>query len=464
MKQKSVSRERMTKDTVILLMSLFYPAVHNYFWRAIIAFTGLDRTVFTIEVFDAIIWAILIGYMLATASRAKMTWRTYFAVILFIFVAVASFMLTEYKYFTSTVLWTLLIGGCVFFLQGSLINMKNVSYNQLLGAAKITLVISTLYSLYTIISKNATYEDNMDFSYRALPAVLIVFSGLLVKKAGRSTIVFAAMGVVLLLLQGTRGPLLCLAVYVCLMLYKKHGMGKFFLKVSAAVLIVTLLLSSQTIQNWLLNVSEQIDSTGYSSRFISMLVKGELSDDNGRDVIKEALLEEIQENPFQIRGMFADRQATRGLRNYEWNIIYPEGTYAHSIWIEVIFDWGLLLGGVLLISIVLILFRTIKKCSMSDAYIVMLFVCTGFVHLFLSGSYLEDTGFFFLMGLTMNDSAVLRTGTGRYQYENSRNQYANKWQYGKDNVPNCRNSKGFGAYSSNIYTRAVCERKEKQNG
>jgi len=464
MKQKSAFRERMTKDTVVLFMILFYPAVHNYFWRALIAFTGLNRTVFTIDVFDAVVWAIIIGYILVTAGRTALTWKAYFAVILVTFTAIASYALTEYKYFTSEVLWTLLIGWCLFYLQGTSINIKNVSYNQLIVAAKITLTISTLYSLYTIISKNANYEDNMDFSYRALPAVLIVFSGLFVKKADKSTIIFALMGVVLLLLQGTRGPLLCLAVYVCLMLYKKHGMGKFFFKVSAAVLIVTLLLSSQTIQNWLLNVSEQIDSTGYSSRFISMLVKGDISDDNGRDVIKEALLEEIQENPFQVRGMFADRQATRGLRNRQWNIVYPEGTYAHSLWLEVIFDWGLLFGGVLLISIFLIVFRVIKKCSMVDAYIIMLFVCKGFVHLFLSGSYLDNTAFFFLIGLAMNDRVTLRINTGRYRDENSRNQYVNEWKHREDHVSSCGNSKSPRPYSTNMYARAVCERNEEQNG
>jgi hypothetical protein len=39
---------------------MFYPAVHNYAWRVVVAFTRIVGIDMNIEVFDAIVWGIVI--------------------------------------------------------------------------------------------------------------------------------------------------------------------------------------------------------------------------------------------------------------------------------------------------------------------------------------------------------------------------------------------------------------------
>ena len=405
MQEMTLSKNKITKDTVILMMGLFYPALNNYIWRVVVGVTRIFRVYFSNQVFNIIVWTLVLGYMVCTSRNPKISFKTCMIAIVFLFIALLSFILTDYEYFTVSVLVTLSIGTLSFFFQGSLINLKKVSHMHLYLAAIVTLVLSIIYSVYTVDSQNLSLEDNMDFAYKVLPSVIIIFSWIFTERNKVIAIIFSVIGTVFLILQGTRGPIFCLTAFICLMMYKKHGLGKSFFKVGAIAIIAVFLLNSPNVQKGLVELTDKIDSSGYSSRFIAMALNEELSDANGREAIQETLLNDIKEKPLKIRGMFADRQATRGLIDSDYNTSYEKGTYAHSLWIELLYHWGVFLGGIILIAILFVLLKTIIKIDTNDSYIVMLFVCTGFIHLFLSGSYLQSSNFFFLMGLAVNYSA-----------------------------------------------------------
>ncbi len=402
MQEMTLSKNKITKDTVILMMGLFYPALNNYIWRVVVAITGIFRVYFSNQVFNIIVWTLVLGYMVCTSRNPKISFKTCMIAIVFLFIALLSFILTDYEYFSASVLVTLSIGTLSFFFQGSLINLKKVSHMHLYLAAIVTLVLSIIYSVYTVDSQNLSLEDNMDFAYKVLPSVLIIFSWLFTKRNKTVAIIFSVIGTVFLILQGTRGPIFCLAAFICLMMYKKYGLGKSFFKVGIIAVVIAFLVNSQSVQKELVDLTNKIDSSGYSSRFITMALDEELSDANGREAIQETLINDIKEQPLRIRGMFSDRQATRGLIDSEYNTNYEKGTYAHSLWLELLYDWGVFFGGIILIAILFLLLKTIKKIDINDSYILMLFICIGFVHLFLSSSYLLSANFFFLIGLVMN--------------------------------------------------------------
>ena len=399
---KTNQQNKISKDTLILLMCLFYPALNSYVWRALVSLTGMVGVYFSVQVFDAIVWSIVIGYIVITARKSTIKVKDLMVTLMFVLVALLCFVFTEYVYFSVPVLLTLSIGTFSFYILGSSVDIERVSHKQLYIAAIVTLIISVFYLIYFVASKEVKLNDNMDFAYKVLPSVLVIVSRLFTDQKKKLAIVFSVIGTIFLLLQGTRGPLFCLAFFACLMLYKKHGIGKFFFKIVIIVLILAIIFSSQFVKIKIVELSDKIDSSGYSSRFITMMIEGDLLDGNGRDAIKETLLEDIKEYPFAIRGMFADRQATRGLVDQEYSTGYKNGTYAHSLWIEMIYDWGVLLGGVFLLLVLFVVGNFIRKSNEQDAYIGMLFVCTGFVHLFFSGSYLQSADFFFLMGIALN--------------------------------------------------------------
>lgn len=408
MNEKTVSKNKITKDTLILLMGLFYPALNGYIWRVIVGITGIFGFYFPVEMLDAAVWTLVVIYVILIGRKTTIGINTLIFPVAFALIALLSFLLTDYEYFSVSVLVSLLVTSFSFFVQGALVNLDRVSHKQLYIAAIFTLLVSIAYSVYSIDTKELNLDDNMDFAYKVLPSVLVIFSWLFTEQKKKLAIVLSVIGTFFLVLQGTRGPLLCLAIFVCLMIYKKNGIGKTLLKVGTLVLVVVVILSSSFVRLKLAELTEKIDSTGYSARFITMMIEGELSDGNGRDAIEETLLGDIKEDPFKLRGMFADRQATRGLVDNDYHIVHENGTYAHSLWIEMIYDWGALFGAVILIALLIIILKLVIKSNNKYSYIVMLFVCTGIIHLFLSGSYLQSSNFFFIIGLAMNYKNVTK--------------------------------------------------------
>ena len=382
-------------------MGLFFPAISGYIWRVLVGITGIFGFTFSVEIFNAVVWVAIIGVILLSSHQRPVNVKILPGILILLFVSLLSFAFTgtKYDYFSASTLFVMIFGTFTFFIQGAWIDIKRVSQQQLYYAAIFVLCVSIAYSVYSVNTKELNLEDNMDFAYKVLPSVLIIFSQLFTAKKKALAAVFSTVGGIFLLLQGTRGPILCLAIFICLMLYKKFGFGRAFFGIGAIVIAATLILSTPTVKMTLMGFAESIDGTGFSSRFVTMMVEGELSDANGRDAIKEILLEGIRENPFAVRGMFADRHATRGLVDNVYNIVYENGTYAHSLWLELVYDWGILIGGGLLALLSISIFRTVIRCRREDAFVVMVFVCTGFVHLFMSGSYLQSTELFFLIGL-----------------------------------------------------------------
>jgi len=133
-----------------------------------------------------------------------------------------------------------------------------------------------------------------------------------------------------------------------------------------------------------------------------MLLEGDLSDDNGRDSIKERLRGELREDPFKVRGLYADRALTRGLSDEENYVSYTDGTYAHGIWLEMMIDFGVILGTLLLLIIILRVKKMLTCCTAFSCVIPSIFVCCGLMILFFSSSFITNEKFFFLLGLTFN--------------------------------------------------------------
>ena len=147
---------------------------------------------------------------------------------------------------------------------------------------------------------------------------------------------------------------------------------------------------------------------GFSQRFIVKFIEGDISDDNGRDIIKEKLLAELQENPFKFRGLYADREITIGLADEQNYAFYLHGTYAHNIWLELAVDFGIILGTILFLIIVVKAIKLLTTSSLALNYLPALAICCGLVCLLMSSSFLENKMFFFMLGLMCNSHFVMQ--------------------------------------------------------
>ena len=76
------------------------------------------------------------------------------------------------------------------------------------------------------------------------------------------------------------------------------------------------------------------------------------------------------------------------------------GIYAHNLLIELWVEFGLIIGTVLLLSLVITLWRAyINSNSEVEKGIIITMLCASFFKMFLSGSYIDEGPIFLLIGL-----------------------------------------------------------------
>ena len=125
-----------------------------------------------------------------------------------------------------------------------------------------------------------------------------------------------------------------------------------------------------------------------SVRIISLL-EADILNSSGRDLILEDLLSAIAKRPLWGYGLAGDM----GLI----------GHYAHNIIVEMWVSFGVIFGSLLFLMIIYILVRGYQKALNADTKkFILLLVCSSFLRLFLSGTFLNEELLFFLFGVCIS--------------------------------------------------------------
>ena len=79
-----------------------------------------------------------------------------------------------------------------------------------------------------------------------------------------------------------------------------------------------------------------------------------------------------------------------------YNVI---GTYPHNIIIEFMFTFGKLFGLLLLFMLAILIFKAlINRSSLVEKSFFVLLICTSIIKLLMTGTFLDDAFFFFMIG------------------------------------------------------------------
>lgn len=265
-----------------------------------------------------------------------------------------------------------------------------------------TLIANIVYHFVfgeALDASTSQYVGEMNLAYYLLPhCCLIAYNA--VKKTNLINIVMTVVGVLYLLMLGTRGvALIYLSSILVLIILGRRRKGTVL---RAIVLFggvggfIASPLFDRTIQ-WLTNQATRL---GLSIRFFDKLLLGEVTQSNSREIIANTLFQAIGKRPFFGYGLFSDRVLA--------------GHYAHNIAIELWVEFGVLIGTVILAAIVLVLlFGYIRAKDTEGKGLIFCLICACFLKLFLSGSYLDERLLFFLLGLCVSS---MREGRERAIY------------------------------------------------
>lgn len=235
--------------------------------------------------------------------------------------------------------------------------------------------------------------EYMTFSYNLLFGLSICTYHAFENKSRLSQFL-ALAGVLVLLFGGARGALVTFLTFLLLysIFLRKNRLNykSLFLSSFLGMVLIYTYLNFESIVRSLMVFGSDF---GINSRTLSQIAEGSFLESYGRTNIREVLIAGITDSPITGYGLWGDRFVTL-------NYGHGKASYAHNIFLEIVTQFGVILGIFLIITL---LWLIIKKVYHNDRsyYFVILFcvIPSGLIKLFFSGSYLNEPYFFFLIGL-----------------------------------------------------------------
>ncbi len=238
---------------------------------------------------------------------------------------------------------------------------------------------------YILAISGGEVPEYMTFSYNILfPTVLLLL--LTISEFKWKRMFFAMVGGCLILVAGCRGALVCLLLVNLLYIVFLGKISSFKRVVLCSLLVLLvgiIFLYWDKIIALLINFME---SLGVDSRTLIKLKEESFFEDSGRYDIQKKLIPHIGIMP---KGVFADR-------------VYADG-YAHNIFIELLIDYGYLIGGVMSFMLIIFIFRAVKYADRNYRILLITLLSSGVIKLMMSGSFVNvEPCFYTLLGVGMN--------------------------------------------------------------
>ena len=236
----------------------------------------------------------------------------------------------------------------------------------------------------------------MTFSYNLLlPTTFLLLRCILDFRWYR--LLLSVLGGILILIAGCRGALLGLIASVLSFVFL---VGKMPIKNRnrAKLLLILLAIVVWAFYDQILNfIAQTLNSMGIGSRTINMLIDANFTDDSGRSELQKIILRYI--NVFG-HGLWGDR-------------ILLYGRYPHNLLMEILYDFGLLPGTLLIVGLIYVLLHGARQATESKNIIICALISTGFVKLIFSGSFVNiEPALYVLIGLCVSPNGrCIKKGT-----------------------------------------------------
>lgn len=214
--------------------------------------------------------------------------------------------------------------------------------------ATVFMAIATFFDVQTgtLYAEGTIY--NQFYGIILCPAAIISLIAFFEKG---SSIYLLILGIDILLMYhfGARSPFLCLGIAILCMFLKiiqqltKNGKIQKHLYMALGFGGLILISSIGLIANILIS-SDMSQPFGEGQRFLYLLQRGSLFRSDGRIQIYKNALNLIFEYPLLGTGLITDRRLLANLNGISSDFL---GSYAHNFFLEILLQYGVLLGGIL---------------------------------------------------------------------------------------------------------------------
>lgn len=234
----------------------------------------------------------------------------------------------------------------------------------------------------------STFDGNMDAAYKILPYVCLVVA-MVIKKPDIWGIITAFIGVIFLFSCGTRGALVCILIFTVfyVLLFRKYDRPLVAYPL-IGLISVTVYVFLDKIIYWLSDIALHI---GMSNRIFLRIIGNKFWESNSRNILYEQIIDAILKKPIWGYGVGGD--------------FIIADIYVHNIILELLVSYGIILGAILLAAILYISCKGILKTRYEEEKVfALILVCSILIKLFLSGTYLDEVYFFFMLGVCIGNN------------------------------------------------------------
>lgn len=264
-----------------------------------------------------------------------------------------------------------------------------IKYFEKVAYVQLAFCLFLLFKIFIQRDYSIDFVYSMGFSYACLfPALVFLNRAFLNFKM--HYLLSTLLITLLIMVLGSRGALLCIAVYLAIMLIKQKSFK--------VLLGVTFFLGSMYIfsKNILLLIAETIEGIGISSRTIGMFLNNDIATHlSGREYLYEVIIDKIQQNPFAYKGINASY------------LLF--GGYPHNIFLELIYDLGLIIFIPVFCLLVFLSYKTIFSDRSDVNDIEFILFSMAIPSLLVSGSLWVSWNFWMWLALAAKQHVFLLT-------------------------------------------------------
>lgn len=295
-----------------------------------------------------------------------------------------------------------IISECILlYLAAKMVRFTPTLLKYMRISAVIT-IANVILSVYVFAGGIGEAGYSQYDGYRLLTAMALLFLPM-VNEHKLTDYLLAAFNLVAALLTGARGPfVLCALLLIFALIFvvkNKKYLALSIILVSGLVVVVIV-----NLENILGYIALNFGNSG-SMRTIERILNSSLFEDAARGQIYEYAFEYIKEHLFIGCGVVNDRVIISSLMPSLGEII---GSYPHNIFIELMMQFGLIVG--VFLSILLI-FTTVKNYfrreSLSERAFLTSLIIAGLAPLMATGSYLEWPMFYVFLGFLLRKNTNL---------------------------------------------------------
>ena len=254
---------------------------------------------------------------------------------------------------------------------------------------------SVIYAVLELLVYEKYGNYDMGFSYSILVPTLLCFI-LMFKGKKILYCIFLSILIIANLKCGSRGSLLCYAIFILYFFVLNKIRYKSVIAVLSICVLSVFLINFNSILNF-------VGSLLGDSRTLSLFTDGNLFYLSGREKYYEYVWHQFLDSPLDVKGIYSDRIYLsdffgRSMINEIW------GSYAHNIFLELLFQFRIYAIPIICVFFIVVVcsFNKIKKIKcdgLENLYCIFSAYCIG--QLIFSSSYLSAPSFGWFIGISL---------------------------------------------------------------